>query len=101
MIRWTPALASLYMRARPHRKAPYRRADVLAHWGWRCVYCEAPAEHLDHIQPLSRGGRDVLANVLPACADCNLAKGSLTLAEWAREAQVTDSLAAKQRTEST
>jgi 5-methylcytosine-specific restriction endonuclease McrA len=70
------------MRTRRRRKAPYRRADVFAEWGGRCVYCEAPAEHLDHVVPLSRGGRDILSNVVPACAPCNLDKASQTLAEW-------------------
>lgn len=77
-----PDVTALYMRARRRRKAPYRREDVFAHWGGRCVYCDAPAAHLDHVQPLSRGGRDILSNVVPACASCNLSKAALTLAEW-------------------
>lgn len=53
-------------------------------WAWRCGYCgEARAEHLDHIEPLSKGGADVEANMIPACARCNLTKGAKTLAEWA------------------
>lgn len=87
------AVRTAYARARRRRKAPYRRSDVFARWDGRCCYCNAPAEHLDHVQPLSRGGRDVLSNVVPACADCNLAKAALTLAEWA---QVTDSLSTHQ-----
>lgn len=78
-----------YERTRRRRKAPYKRAEVFARWDFRCCYCTAPAEHLDHVKPLSRGGRDVLSNVVPACADCNLSKGAQTLAEWAL---VTDSL---------
>jgi 5-methylcytosine-specific restriction endonuclease McrA len=76
------AVADLYNRARRRRKAPYSRAEVFARWGGQCCYCDAPAEHLDHVVPLSRGGRDVLSNVVPACAACNLAKAALTLAEW-------------------
>ncbi|MFF8942864.1 HNH endonuclease [Streptomyces sp. NPDC014864] len=76
-------LAQLYVRTRRRRAAPYNRRDVFARWGGLCCYCDAPAEHLDHVQPLSRGGRDVLSNVVPACADCNLGKAALTLAEWA------------------
>jgi 5-methylcytosine-specific restriction endonuclease McrA len=75
-------MADAYARTRRHRTAPYKRAEVFARWGGRCCYCDAPAEHLDHVTPLSRGGRDVLANVVPACADCNLSKAALTLAEW-------------------
>ncbi|RCH69118.1 HNH endonuclease [Streptomyces sp. SDr-06] len=55
----------------------------MARWGTRCAYCDAPAEHLDHIKPIAKGGTDVLRNVLPACAPCNTSKGTLTLAQWA------------------
>ncbi|MFF7408678.1 HNH endonuclease [Streptomyces lydicus] len=75
--------ASLYLAQRRVREAPYKRAEVFARWGGLCAYCDAPAEHLDHIKPIARGGRDVLSNVVPACAPCNGAKGALTLAQWA------------------
>lgn len=39
-----------------------------------CVYCGAPQEHDDHIQPVSKGGTDHWYNIAPACADCNLRK---------------------------
>lgn len=61
----------------------YSRTEIMARWGWRCAYCDRPAEHLDHVSPLSRGGEDVPSNLLPACAACNLTKGAKTLAEWA------------------
>lgn len=63
---------------------PYSRAEIFARWGGMCGYgCGRPAEHLDHVTPLSRGGDDVESNVLPSCADENLSKGAKTLAEWA------------------
>ena len=65
----------------PHE--PYDRAEIFARYSWRCAYCDAPAEHLDHVQPLSRGGADAPRNLLPACASCNLSKSAKTLAEWA------------------
>lgn len=37
---------------------------------------------LDHVLPLSRGGRHCIANIVPACKNCNQKKGSLTVAEW-------------------
>jgi 5-methylcytosine-specific restriction endonuclease McrA len=73
----------MYQRSRRRRTVPYVRAEVFRRWGGLCCYCDAPAAHLDHVEPLSRGGRDVLRNVVPACADCNLSKAALTLAEWA------------------
>ncbi|MCF3174768.1 HNH endonuclease [Streptomyces sioyaensis] len=78
-----PEYAALYWQARRTRAAPYKRAEVFARWGGQCAYCDAPAEHLDHIKPIARGGRDVLSNVIPACAPCNLSKSNLTLAQWA------------------
>jgi 5-methylcytosine-specific restriction endonuclease McrA len=78
-----PLYAALYLSQRRVRAVPYSRAEIFARWGHQCAYCDAPAEHLDHVTPISRGGRDVLRNVLPACANCNLAKTDLTLAEWA------------------
>jgi hypothetical protein len=47
-----------------------------------CVYCGAPAEHVDHVRPLARGGPEHPDNLVPACADCNLGKGSRLLTEW-------------------
>lgn len=79
-----PAYAALYQQHKVRRAAPYRRSDVFARWGGLCCYCDAPATDLDHVRPISRGGRDVLSNVVPACSACNLAKSALTLAEWAR-----------------
>lgn len=61
----------------------YSRAEVFKRWGHRCAYCNAPASHMDHVHPLSKGGNDVESNVVPACQHCNLSKGAKTLAEWA------------------
>ncbi|MEU3686961.1 HNH endonuclease [Streptomyces narbonensis] len=76
---------ALYRVKRRVRKPPdpYTREDLFQRWGNVCAYCAAPAEHVDHIKPISAGGRDALRNVVPACAECNLDKGSKTLAEWA------------------
>ncbi|MFE1763081.1 HNH endonuclease [Streptomyces angustmyceticus] len=79
-----PQFAALYWSRRRVRAAPYKRAEVFTRWGGLCAYCDEPAEHLDHIKPIARGGRDVLSNVIPACATCNLSKSDQTLAQWAR-----------------
>lgn len=60
----------------------YSRTAILARWRHRCAYCGAVATHLDHVEPLSKGGADVESNIVPACAPCNLSKGAKTLAEW-------------------
>jgi 5-methylcytosine-specific restriction endonuclease McrA len=47
-----------------------------------CLYCgrEFSRQHLtrDHVQPLSRGGRDTWENVVAACFHCNSRKGGRT-----------------------
>lgn len=49
----------------------------------RCAYCDAKGKlHIDHVVPLSRGGRHAIGNLLPACAACNLSKGASLLAVW-------------------
>lgn len=55
----------------------------MVRWRGRCAYCDALAEHLDHVHPLSKGGADAEHNIVPACQKCNLSKGAKTLAEWA------------------
>lgn len=62
---------------------PYSRSAIFAAYGGTCAYCDAPAEHLDHVVPLSKGGADAAHNLLPACAPCNLTKSAKSLAEWA------------------
>jgi 5-methylcytosine-specific restriction endonuclease McrA len=49
-----------------------------------CAYCGKRPEkehqlHLEHIVALSEGGRNSLANLLPACASCNIPKGNKPL----------------------
>lgn len=61
----------------------YSRTAILERWGHACAYCGGHATHLDHVDPLSKGGTDTEANIVPACAHCNLSKGAKTLAEWA------------------
>ncbi|MGC4964255.1 HNH endonuclease [Gordonia sp. DT101] len=54
-------------------------AGLRARWDYyegRCWVCGDLAEHMDHVRPLSRGGSHCLANLRPACAACNLTKGS-------------------------
>jgi 5-methylcytosine-specific restriction endonuclease McrA len=62
--------------------------DLARLWGRyasACAYCgEASALlHQEHVLPISRGGTDGIGNLVPACPDCNLAKGDRTVMEWA------------------
>jgi 5-methylcytosine-specific restriction enzyme A len=52
----------------------------------QCHYCgrRFPPRELtmDHVVPLSRGGRSVKANVVPCCKECNNQKQQLVPVEW-------------------
>lgn len=56
---------------------------ILAEANGHCAYCGKEAKlTLDHVIPLSRGGKHSIANVVPACEHCNKSKGNKTLEEW-------------------
>jgi 5-methylcytosine-specific restriction endonuclease McrA len=46
-----------------------------------CLYCGNQFQDIelsrDHVQPLSRGGKDIWTNVVTSCKRCNARKGSL------------------------
>jgi 5-methylcytosine-specific restriction endonuclease McrA len=47
-----------------------------------CFYCGEESKHIDHIVPLSRGGRHSIGNLIQACASCNLSKSNKFIIEW-------------------
>lgn len=63
-------------------KIPYRRRDIFARDNRTCIYCNAPAQCLDHVVPLSKGGSDTPFNVVACCHTCNGEKGFKLLGEW-------------------
>lgn len=59
--------------------------DLYASQGGRCYYCSVEIEegyHIEHMTPLSRGGRNDVSNVCLACAPCNLKKQTKTVEEF-------------------
>ncbi|MDP9073181.1 MAG: HNH endonuclease [Actinomycetota bacterium] len=55
-------------------------------WKGACAYCGrvGPLTR-DHVVPLARGGSDYIANILPACRECNTSKHNRLLSEWRPE----------------
>jgi 5-methylcytosine-specific restriction endonuclease McrA len=55
-------------------------AEILKAQGHRCAYCRTDLHkakrHVDHIQPLARGGSNDRTNLQWLCAPCNLSKGA-------------------------
>ena len=60
---------------------PKMRYEVLKRDNFRCVICgrtaaEGAKLHVDHIIPVSKGGRTVMNNLRTLCETCNLGKGA-------------------------
>lgn len=51
-----------------------------------CAYCAASDRALqrDCVQPISRGGRYTLDNIVPACGSCNASKSNDEVTSWMR-----------------
>ena len=51
-----------------------------------CHYCGLKFPHgeltMDHLVPLSRGGRSTKENLVPCCKDCNTRKRTMLPLEW-------------------
>lgn len=69
------------------------RFEVFKRDSFKCQYCGKCAPEvvleIDHIHPVSKGGKNDIMNYLTACRDCNSGKSNRTLAD--------DSVMAKQR----
>jgi hypothetical protein len=59
------------------------RFEVFKRDGFTCAYCgKTPPEvilEIDHIDPISKGGKDNINNLITACFDCNRGKGDIKL----------------------
>ena len=59
------------------------RKSIKYGWGGFCAYCRCNrATTLDHLKPKSRGGSSLRSNLIPACRECNHAKGSQPWLVW-------------------
>ena len=60
--------------------------NLVALWGGQCAYCgDIPVRmSRDHVRPLTRGGLNMMSNLLPACRACNSSKHNRLLSEWPR-----------------
>jgi len=59
-------------------RVPYSKKNVMIRDGHKCMYCGTTKEHLtiDHVIPMSRGGKTNFDNCVAACRPCNAWKGS-------------------------
>lgn len=60
------------------------RKQIFEAWG-SCAYCDrSNPTTLDHVVPKASGGSTTRQNLIAACADCNLQKGSQLWFSWYR-----------------
>jgi len=65
----------------------------------KCMYCGRRRTkrelHIDHKNPVARGGSNSLSNLQLLCSECNTRKGKLTDGEFRRRFKLTPSRQAK------
>ncbi len=61
------------------------RTAVIAAMSEVCVYCDAAAGSIDHVDPIALGGRHCVTNLVAACMRCNRLKAAKPLEKWLPE----------------
>lgn len=61
------------------------RFEVFKRDRFTCQYCGKQSPdvilHIDHIKPVSLGGKNSITNLITACQDCNLGKSNIQLSD--------------------
>lgn len=71
-----------------HRRAagtltPAEWLGIVALFNCECAYCGSHSRlTMDHVVPVSRGGKTTLDNIIPACSSCNSSKQARDIIEW-------------------
>jgi len=83
--RWETQVPSVIMLRdymKPKSSVRFSRANVYLRDNGKCAYCNKDVERknatLDHVQPVSQGGKTTWENTVTACAPCNAAKADKT-----------------------
>jgi len=64
----------------------------------RCVYCESQAQlSLDHLLPVSKGGKNHARNLVTACRECNTERGNKRWREYASKHEGAEGRIQRQR----
>ena len=66
-----------------------KRLAIYLRDGLACAYCGASVEDgapltLDHLRPVSRGGKNEATNLVTACSRCNSARGNRSVRAFTR-----------------
>jgi 5-methylcytosine-specific restriction endonuclease McrA len=75
-----PAVIMLYEYMKVKTSIRYSKQNVFLRDGYRCAYCETAVDKrvatLDHVLPVSHGGKSTFENTVTACSECNSRKGN-------------------------
>lgn len=76
-------------RSIPNKRIPIPkklRFKILERDEFKCQYCGCDDKklHIDHIYPVSKGGKNNPENLITACEDCNLGKSDSVLKTFTR-----------------
>ncbi len=52
---------------------------------YKCIYCGKASESLDHLHPMSKGGKSITSNCVPCCLSCNGSKSDSEVLSWYRK----------------
>jgi len=79
---FVPSIIMLREYMKPKHTVRFSKGNVFLRDNYVCQYCGKSLQKkdctLDHVQPVSQGGRTVFDNTVTACTPCNAAKGSDT-----------------------
>jgi len=79
---WSDLMFDLSCLSKQVAKRRFRKS-IKYGWGGFCAYCRCNrATTLDHLKPKSKGGSSLRSNLIPACRECNHAKGSQPWLVW-------------------
>src|SRR5210317_1412224 len=77
-----PAVIMLKEMQRRRRKPRFSKTNLYVRDVYTCQYCNTPYTRnnltLDHVIPISKGGRTNWENIVAACGPCNTRKGNKT-----------------------
>ncbi len=81
--RWespVPAVMMLYDRQKPKSTVRFSKGNLFLRDGWTCQYCGCDVDRksatVDHVLPVSHGGKTAFTSWVTACGPCNASKGN-------------------------
>ena len=81
--RWetaVPAVMMLHDRQKPKSTVRFSKGNLFLRDNWQCQYCGCAVDRrtatVDHVLPVSHGGKTTFTNCVTACGPCNASKGN-------------------------